>query len=101
MPRYRMQDGTVVDTDLAKQYWQEATDHDGRNPIGRSSQSQWHDQTLYQSRKGRYYIEYESRVEGQRSHVEWVSPEEAARWLILNEKELPEDLKPLEAEVVE
>jgi hypothetical protein len=38
---------------------------------------------------------------GSTPHVEWVSPEEAARWLIHNDEELPEDLKKYEAEVVE
>ena len=101
MSTYRMDDGTVVDTDRASDHWDEERDWDGSNHIGRSSGSQWHDQTLYRSRKGRYYLEYRSRVQGQRDHVEWQSPENAARWLLHNRLELPEDLAHLEAEVVE
>ena len=101
MARYQMQDGTVVDTDNATASWGECRDWDGNNHIGRSSRSQWHDQTLYRSRKGRYYLEYCSRVQGKRDHVEWVSPEEAARWLLLNEEDLPEDLAKVAEQVSE
>jgi hypothetical protein len=93
MARYQMQDGTVVDTDKAAASWSECRDSDGSNLFGRSSRSQWHDQTLYRSRKGRYYIEYSTRVQGELAHVEWISPERAAAWLVLNEQELPEDLR--------
>ena len=101
MAKYRMDDGTVVDTERASDHWDEKRDWDGSNHIGRSSGSQWHDQTLYRSRKARYYLEYRSRVQGQRNRVEWQSPENAARWLLHNDYQLPEDLAHLEAEVVE
>ncbi len=92
MARYRMDDGTVVDTDKAISTWEEATRFDGRNLISVATGSQWEHQTLYKSRKGRYYIEHDSAYRQGRSHVEWVSPEEAARWLLLMGGELPEDL---------
>lgn len=101
MSKYRMDDGTVVDTEKAQQSWDEETDWDGNNHISRATGSQWHHQTLYKSRKGRYYVEHTSQWQGSRPHVEWVSREEAARWLIHNEHDLPEDLKELESEVVE
>ncbi|MGH8469367.1 MAG: hypothetical protein ACREVY_10430 [Gammaproteobacteria bacterium] len=94
-------DGTVVDTDRASDQWEEKSEWNGSNHIGRSSGSQWHDQALYRSRKGRYYVEHRSRVQGQRNHVEWVSPEEAARWLIYNDYELTQDLGHLEDEATE
>jgi len=101
MARYQMHDGTVVDTANASAHWDEDQDFDGSNRIGRSSRSQWHDQTLYRSRKGRYYIEYRSRVQGEQNHVEWVSPERAAAWLVVNEHELPEELARFAEEVSE
>jgi hypothetical protein len=101
MSRYAMQDGTVVDTDNATVHWHECNDWDGNNHIGRSSRSQWHDQTLYRSRKGRYYVEYTSREQGVMNRVEWISPERAAAWLLLNEEELPEDLARLVDQVSE
>lgn len=96
-----MDDGTVVDTDKATQSWAEETYFDGSNHISKATGSQWNHQTLYKSRKGRYYVEHTSQWQGSRAHVEWVSREEAARWLLHNEHELPDDLKDLEDEVVE
>ena len=101
MARYRTEDGTVVDTDNATACWEEKRVSNGSNMIGRSSGSQWRDQTIYKSRKGRYYVEYTSRVQGERDRVEWVSPEEATRWLLINGEELPADLAKLEEEVSE
>jgi len=101
MTRYRMDDGTVVDTSLASKSWEEDTYHDGSNWISQATGSQWAHQTLYRSRKGRYYLEHYSAYQGSRSHVEWVSPEEATRWLLHNDHGLPEDLKKLEEEVIE
>ena len=101
MARYRMEDNTVVDTDNAKQSWDEKRVSDGRNLVGRSSGSQWKDQSLHESRKGRFYTETESRIDGIRSCCEWVSEEEAVRWLILNDKEVPERLQHLVEQVTE
>jgi hypothetical protein len=96
-----MDDGTVVDTDRASNHWNEDTFWDGNNHISRATGSQWNHQTLYQSRKGRYYVESTSQWQGSRDHVEWVSREEAARWLLANEHQLPEDLANLEDEITE
>ena len=93
MTRYRMDDGSIVDTERASAHWEEETDFDGHNRISRATGSQWHHQTLYRSRKGRYYVEHLSNWQGSRSHVEWVSPEEATRWLLWMEHPLPEDLQ--------
>ncbi len=101
MSRYRMQDGTVIDTEKAAHTWRDETDWDGRNMIHRSTGQQARYQTLYRSRKGRYYIEHNSNWQGEDSHVEWVSPEEAARWLLYNEYELPDDLQQYAEQLVE
>jgi hypothetical protein len=101
MSRYRMQDSTVVDTENAIQSWEEERDWNGSNHIGRGSGSQWKDQTLHKSRKGRYWIETKSRIQGTSDHAEWLSPEEATRWLLLMEKELPQDLAQLKDQVSE
>ena len=97
MARYRMDDGTVVDTDNATRHYEEKQYHDGSNFISKATGDQWQHQDLYRSRKGRYYLETCPRINGQQAHAEWVSKQEAARWLTLNEHEIPEELK----EVVE
>jgi hypothetical protein len=101
MTTYRMDDGTVVDTDRATTHWNEATFWDGHNHVSKATGSQWTHQTLYRSRKARYYVEHTSQWEGARSHVEWLSPQAAAQWLLHNDHELPEDLAPLRDEVSE
>lgn len=101
MARYKMEDGTVVDTALAVESWDQATDWDGSNNIGRSSRSQWIDHRLYKSKKGRYYLVVSPRIDRQLPHAEWYTPQEAARWLLHNDEELPEDLAKLAEEVSE
>ena len=109
MPRYPMQDGTVVDTERATESWLERRDEYG---TGRSSGAAWRRQRLYRSRRGRYYVEFtdtgDQRVSARffpadtrpdRGHVEWQSPEAATRWLIVNDYDLPEELKRFEEEV--
>jgi hypothetical protein len=92
MATYRMED-VVVDTDNATNHWKEQRDHDGSNLLGRSSESQWSYQHLYRSRKGRYYIVHKSADTRMREYAEWVSPEEAARWLLLNDYEPLDELQ--------
>jgi hypothetical protein len=101
MARYRLLDGTVLDTSKATQHWEENTRWDGRNHISVATGSKWEHQTLYRSRKGRYYIEHCSDYQSVAPHAEWVSEQEAAGWLLANEQELPPDLASLEADIVE
>jgi hypothetical protein len=99
--RYRMDDGTIIDTAKASKSWEESTFWDGHNHCSKATGSQWNHETLYRSAKGRYYVEHTSQWQGSRPHVEWVSREEAARWLLNCEHDLPEDLADLEDELVE
>jgi len=99
--KFRMEDGTIVNTENATKSWDEDTRFDGNNHISRATGSQWNHQTLYRSRKGRYYIVHESQWQGSTPHAEWVSPQEAARWLNLMNHDLPADLEQYEDEVTE
>ena len=101
MARFRMSDGTVVDTANASRHWDEATRWDGRNHISVATGDQWTHQTLYRSRRGRYYIVHSSQWQGSTDSAEWVSNEEAARWLVLNEHDVPEELQGLADDVTE
>jgi len=96
-----MDDGSVVDTDKASLHWEEDTYWDGSNHISKATGSQWDHETLYRSRKGRYYTEHTSAYHQGRVNIEWVSPEEAVRWLLVNGHELPDDLKDIEDSIVE
>lgn len=101
MARYRMYDNTLFDTRKAKQSWKEARDWNRWSRIGRSTQSQWHYQTLHLSLKGRYYIEQTTKRRGQKDHAGEVSKRFAAAWLQLNEHAIPADLKAAAKEVSE
>lgn len=101
MARYKMPDGTVLDTDNAVEHWDEATRWNGNNHISVPTGSQWNHQTLYKSRKGRYYVEHTSQYQGTTPHCEWVSEQEACRWLLLNEHDVPEDLAAFVDQVTE
>lgn len=93
MTRYRMDDGSVVDTDLRSHYWDESEYY--------ATGSQWNHQRLYRSRKGRYYLEHSSQREGSRDHVEWISREEAARWMCAMGHDIPDDLSDLIEDILE
>ncbi len=101
MAKYSMSDGTVVNTENAVKSWKEDTRWDGHNHVSIATGSQWEHETLYRSRKGRYYIERTSQWQGSAPHAEWVSLEEATRWLLLNNEELPDDLEQYEEAVSE
>lgn len=102
MATYRMEDGTIVKTENAHAEFQCKDDvWDGNNHRCRITGDQWTHQILYRSRKGRYYIVHVSQWQGSTRHAEWVSPQEATRWLIKNGNELPDDLKKFEDEVSE
>jgi hypothetical protein len=93
MTKYKMSDGMVVDTDNATAQWAEATRWDGQNHVSVPTASQWNHQALYRSRRGRYYVVRWSQWQGSVPAAEWVSNEEAARWLVLNAHALPADLR--------
>jgi hypothetical protein len=102
MAIYKMDGGIVVNTDNATKSWRESQRFDGRNMISVATGTQWDHETLYRSRKGRYYVEHDSQYQGSLSYAEWISNHEAVRWLIANGYlELPDDLKTLEEEVCE
>lgn len=95
MARYQMEDGTVIDTKNAIAHWDEDTRWDGHNHISVATGSQWSHQTLYRSKKGRFYLECASQWQGSAPHAEWVSPQEACRWLLANGHDPKDDDWPI------
>jgi len=91
MSKYRIE-GTIVDTSKATASWSEDTRFNGHNHISLVTGSQWEHQRLYRSRRGRFYVEHWSQWQGSTPHAEWISPEEAARWLLINNREVPPEL---------
>lgn len=83
----------VVSTTKAKKSWDEAWDWQNSNPISRATGSQWEHETLYLSSKNRFYIVSESNWQGSVPSAKFVTAEQAAAWLELNDHELPESLE--------
>ena len=100
MSKYSLE-GSVVNTQNAKRIWEEKTWWNGSNHCSVNTGDQFLHQTLYESRRGRYYLEHTSQWQGSRPRAEWVSPEAAARWLILNDHELPTELERHREEIEE
>ena len=101
MTKYTMDNGQVVDTDKALECWQEAERWNGRNHISKATGSQWERETLYKSAKGNYWVEHTSQWQGSTPHAFFLTAEEAARWLLTNEHELPADLVEVGANISE
>lgn len=103
MSKYKMEDGSVVNTDKAKNFWKEATNWDGRNHISVPTGSQWQHERLYQSTKDRFYINSWSNWQGSEDTYRYVSEAEAVTWLLQNghDESIPESLKALVADVEE
>jgi len=102
MSKYKTEEGTIINTNLAAESWNEHNWWNGRNYESTATGSQWAHQTLYRSSKGRYYIEHTSQWQGSKPHADFVSNEEAAAWLLLNGHDLlPGDLADLESEICE
>ena len=93
--------GVLVDTAKAAQTWEEATFWNGSNHISKATGDQFTHETLYKSSKGRYYIEHSSQWQGSHDYATFCEPEAAAKWLLLNEHDLPEDLAALAGEIIE
>lgn len=89
MSRFRMGDGSIVNTNLAQSNWLEDTFFDGQNFVSKATGSQWNHEQLYLSRKNRFYIVSSSQWRGSEDSAEYVSNEEAVRWLLENGHEVP------------
>ncbi len=100
MAKYSV-DGCVLNTELAAEQWKEATWWDGHNHISSATGSQWDHETLYRSAKGRYWVARTSQWEGSHDRAEILDEPEAARWLLAQDHELPEDLAKYREEIEE
>jgi len=101
MSKYRTKEGIIVDTEKNTAKWTGKHGFDGSNAFDVNTGSQWEGQNLYRSAKARYYLEHWSARQGAADTAEFVTDEEAAGWLILNDHPLPADLQHLEDDISE
>jgi hypothetical protein len=92
-------DGGIVNTEIAKNSWEESSYFDGNNHISNATGSQWEHQKLYESSKGNFYIVSESY--GAPSTAEFVDDKHAVEWMLQNDEDPPERLARVVAEVEE
>ena len=92
MNRINLPDGRWFDADAAER-WDESSRWDGSNKISLATGSQWDHERLYQTSSGHWIIVPWSQYQGRNPEAHVISAEEAARWLVRNEHELPEELE--------
>lgn len=63
-------------------HFTEATWFDGRNQISRATGSQWHHQSLYYTKSGKWVMHCWSNYQNEPDAYETVSQDEAITWLI-------------------
>ena len=71
--------GRWFDLDTAERF-DEATVWDGRNRISRATGSQWDHETLYHTKHGHWWSQWQGTLD----RLEEIDEAEAARWLIQN-----------------
>jgi len=96
-----LDDDAILDSALAVKSWDEKRDWDGRNYISRATGSQRTHETLYLSRRGRYWVEHTSQWQGFRPSAQLLTKQEAIAWLALNDHGLPAELTESSLEVIE
>ena len=101
MAKFLMDDGTILVTSKSARKWEEDTRWDGNNHISVNTGSQWNHQTLYKSSKGRYYLVSESNYQHVTPSAEFVSEEDAGKWLMLNNHDVPDELASFVNDVTE
>lgn len=76
---------------------QEGTRWDGNNHISLSTGSQWNHETLYYTASGRWVLNRWSQWQGSTESYELVTDQDAAEWLVRNERspltELPDAVR--------
>jgi len=98
---YAMPDGTVVKTENAIQTWDSYMILDNGQHVDINTRSVNLRQVLHMTRKRRYWLEWVYSEEHSRDRAEWLSKEAACRWLLLNDKAIPYDLRELKDEAEE
>jgi len=90
--KYQMENQMIINTDKAGRSWNEITQWNGKNHISQATGSQWEHETLYQSRRGRYYVIQTSQWQGVTDHAFWLDSRDALAWLLRNGYDTADDI---------
>ena len=74
----------------------ENTNWDGRNQISVNTGSQWNHEDLYRTAKGAWVLNAYSAYQCSVDSWELIDNQIAVDWLIRNDHDVPENMKPLE-----
>ncbi len=94
--RQVIDNGSWFDLDKATKF-SEDTNWDGRNQISVNTGSQWNHENLYRTAKGAWVLNAYSAYQGSGESWELIDEQSAVDWLIRNDHDVPEDMKPLES----
>jgi len=78
--------GKWFDMDKAEEF-KEAEDWDGNNNISKATKSQFEHERLYRTVSGKWILNHWSQMQGSIEAYIEISDDEAAKWLVINEKE--------------
>jgi hypothetical protein len=91
MHRVALPDGRFFDADKA-QCFEEGTRFDGNNHVSLATGSQWDHEKLYLTAGGVWVVVPSSQREGRNPEPTIIDADEAARWIVRNEQDVPEAL---------
>jgi len=97
MDRIALENGSWFDADKARkinehEWW------DGNNWISSATGSQWDHEVLHETAKGKWVLHHWSQRTGYGDSWELLTDQEAAVWLVENNREIPERLTSLVTE---
>lgn len=96
MTRIYMNDGAIVNTEIATARWDEDRywDDEARVWVSCATGAPDVHERLYRSSKGHYYVVLWRDSEHDPPQARWLDAREAARWLLVNGRdELPDELR--------
>jgi hypothetical protein len=96
MNRVNLGDGRWFSSDAATRY-EEGRRWDGQNHISLATRSQWDHEALWRTKSGAWVLHWWSQWQGSQDTWEIIDADKAARWLIRNGRDLPEELRKDEA----
>lgn len=89
MNRQPLGDGTWFDKDKATRF-DEASHWDGRNHISDATGNQWEHERLWRTASKNWVLHHWSQYQGSGESWTVIDDDDAARWLVVNNREHPD-----------
>lgn len=93
MNRQTLTDGSGKWFDIEKSTcYKESTRWNGNNHVSIATGSQWDHEKLYRTASGKWILHSWSQYQGVMSKWESITEDQATRWLLVNDHNVPEDI---------